>query len=162
MAKMTEEQKQAKKMETARIIKAFKEMPIEQWEEYIDTNAPASNEAKNRQYRVCAKKALTVDNMVAYIKKFDNTAKAKKAFKEGSYGVQYQKKTVMTKNGKSKKDFVLDDNRNKIPVLDEDGNEVKEQSIVYAVDYFTTHYLDGLLVIEEKAKKNAFDAIKNW
>jgi len=162
MAKITEEQKQAKKNETARIIKAFKEMPIEQWEEYINTNAPESNEEKNRKYRVCAKKALTVENMAAYIMAHDGTQKAKKAFKNATYGVQYQKKTVMTKNGKSKKDFVLDDNGNKIPVLDENGNEVKEQSIVYAVDYFTNKYLDGLLVIEEAKKKNAFDAIANW
>ena len=150
MAKKTPEQIQAKKEETARIVEAFKEMPIDKWAAYIKKNAPKGKE--NRQYRACAKKALSVANMKEYITQHDNTAEAKANFKAGSYGIQYEKQD---------KKFVLDEDGNKIPLLDENGNPLKKQSVVYAVEYFTTHYLDGLLVLEENNAK-AFDLIKDW
>ena len=125
MAKKTAEEKQQTKQETKEIISAFKSMPIDKWSKYIDQNAPEKKDKKlNRKYRACARKALSIMNMSEYILAHDNTPEAKKAFKEASYGTYTNDK----------------------------GEEVKQQSVVYASRYFAQTYLDGLLIFEEKEK----------
>ena len=157
MAKKTQEQILAERAEKTKLVETFQSMPIEKWSAYIKKNAPKGKE--NRRYRVCAKKALTIENMVKYISTYNNTEEAKHEFKEASYGVQYEKIAV---EGKKGKEFKKDENGNYIPILDKNGEPVKKQSVVYAVDYFVNHYLDGLLVIEETKQSKAFDLIKDW
>jgi hypothetical protein len=146
MAKKTAEQIQAKKDENARLVDTFKEMPIDEWAAYIKKNAPTG--AKNRKYRVCAKKALSLENMKAYIDGHaKNLEKEKEDFKKNTWGILYEK---------DEKNKPIKDK----PLLDKNGKPQTKQSIVYAVDYFTKKYLDGLLVIEKKT--NPFEDLANW
>lgn len=164
MARKTREEIEAKKAETKRIVDIFSSdtMPIDKWAEYISANA--ETDKQKRHYRSCAKKALTLKKMMDYITTHDNTEEAKRAFYAGSWGTQYEKVDVNTKNGRVRREFVYLDKAKKIkkPVKDENGNDVKEQALVYAVDYFCSTYLDGLLKLEEAEKEKAFDALEAW
>lgn len=136
----------------------FKGMPIDKWSAYIDANAGE----ERRLYRVCAKRALSLENMKAYIVAHDNTKEARKKFKDSTWGIQYVKVEVPTNNGETKKVFKLDSKGEKVPMVDEKGEVVKKQSIVYAVSYFTKTYLDGLLLIEKEEKEPAFASLEDW
>lgn len=153
---MAKREKSPKQVANEALTNTFKGMPIDKWSDYISANA--NGEEQVRTYKVCAKKALSIDNMMEYIASHDNKASSKKAFAQATYGVQYQKTT----NANGKKVFVLDADGNKVPMLDANGNPVKKQSLVYAVAYFTEHYLDGLLIIDKKPTKKAFDALEAW
>ena len=158
MAKKTPEQIQAKKEETARLVEIFKEMPIDKWAAYIKKNAPKGKQ--NRQYRVCAKKALSIGNMKEYIKAHDNTNEAKKAFENSTWGIQYKK---INKTASSKaKEYVLDEKGEKVPLLDDSGEPLKKQSVVYAVDYFTKKYLDEKKKKKKDSTKKPFENLSNW
>lgn len=160
MARKTEAEKQAKREEQKRIVGIFKEMPIEKWADYISSTA--ENEKQSRFYRACAKKALSLENMMEYISTKDNTKASKKKFAESTWGIQYKKHDEPTKNGKVKKVFDKGPDGKPVVLLDDKGEPVKKQSLVYAVDYFCATYLDGLLQFEEEASTPAFDALKDW
>ena len=162
MAKKSQAEILAKKAETIELVKVFQRMPIDKWQEYIDTNAPAADKEKNRHYRFCAKRALSIDNMADYIEAHDNKKASKKAFSQNSWTYQYEKVDVPTKNGKTKKEYKKDENGNNIPVLDENGEPIKQRSVFNAVSYFAKTYLNGLLDIQEEKKSLAFDRLNGW
>ena len=153
---MAKREKSEKQLANEALTKVFKAMPIEEWADYISANA--EGDKQTRTFRVCAKKALSIENMMAYISAHDNKQASKKAFAQASYGIQYEKTT----DASGKKVFVKDANGAKVPVLDDKGEPVKKRSLVYAVSYFVKHYLDGLLDIEEKEQAKAFDALDAW
>ena len=97
---MAKREKSEKQLANEALTKVFKATPVEEWADYISANA--EGEAQTRTFRVCAKKALSIENMMAYISAHDNKQASKKAFAQASYGIQYQKTT----DANGKKDFV--------------------------------------------------------
>jgi len=150
--------KSEKQQRYEELTSIFKGMPIDKWPAYIDANAGE----ERRLYRVCAKRALSLANMKAYIAAHDNTEAAKQEFKDNTWGIQYVKVEVSNGKGGTKKEIKKDDKGNPIPMINENGEVVKKQSIVYAVSYFTKKYLDGLLVIEKEDKVPAFASLEDW
>lgn len=131
---------------------AFAGMPIDKWVDFIKANAKDAKE--ERKYKVIARRSLNLGNMKKYIEAHDNTKDARQAFKDGTWGETY------VKDPETKK-FVLDAKGNKIPAVDKDGNPVKVQSLVYAVEYFVNTYLKEIKV-DTAPQKGAFDALKDW
>ena len=139
----------------ANAMEFFATHPIEEWEAYIKAEQDAK---KADLLKLYAERKLTIANMKAYIKANDPTPQAKDAFIESTLGILYKK---YPEEHKKKGQYILDENKQKIPVLDEKGNPKKKQSIVYAKKYFVTKYAPYLeRVIEEKPK--AFDALLDW
>ena len=117
----------------------FDDMPVENWLAYIEENA--KDEDEKREMKVKARRSLTVENMAAYIVKYDNTKAAKKAFKNAAiYTAKDKDGNVLT---------------------DEDNNIVERKSVINAASYFVKKYIPDLEVGEKK-KESAFDAIADW
>lgn len=131
---------------------AFKAMKVVDWLAFIDKEA--KNKSEREKYLLCAKRSLTLGKMKEYIEENKDTPENRKEFKESTWGIQYQKD--------EKKKFVKDPFGKKIPVLDENGEPVKKQSIVYAVEYFVNKYFPAFNGEEKKEKVSPFDALKDW
>ena len=115
-------------------LKLFENQKIDTWLEIIKNEA-AGDEEKERELKVSARRALTVKNMSAYILEHDNTPEAKRAFRD----------STITGGTRTLKD----------------GSEVAIQNVNKASSYFINKYIKDLLV-SEKPRENAFDAIKDW
>ena len=95
------EQEQKKKVKRVKsefeenAYKAFREMPIDQWEEYINKE---SDEKKIVKLKTIARLSLKIENMAAYILAHDNTAEAKREFKKHAIGtIEHKDKTTEDK-----------------------------------------------------------------
>lgn len=117
----------------------FDDMPIKDWLAYIEKNAKDDDE--KRELKVKARRSLTVENMAAYIVKNDNTAEAKKAFKEAAI-------------------YIAKDEDGNI-LTDDNNNVIERNSVINAASYFVKKYIPDLAV-EAKKKERAFDAIADW
>lgn len=117
----------------------FDDMPIKDWLAYIEKNAKDDDE--KRELKVKARRSLTVENMAAYIVENDNTAKAKKAFKEAAI-------------------YIAKDEDGNI-LTDDNNNVIERKSVINAASYFVKNYIPDLAV-EAKKKESAFDAIADW
>lgn len=170
-AKLTEEQKQAKKDAVKALVKAFQDKPITEWTAMIE--AQKGDEEKYNRFRACAKKALTYDNMMDYIDAKEPTAEARKAFLDGCWGTVYETEEYTTigtrgeNKGKpiTKTRIVYLDADKKMPKPKmENGEPVKVKGIVYAVDYFTRKYFPTLLcnLSEGHEKKPKIDKVTKW
>lgn len=117
----------------------FDELPIDEWLDYIEKNG--KNDDEKREMKVKARRSLTVENMAAYILKYDNKPASKKAFKDAAiYTATDEDGNVIT---------------------DENNNIVERKSVISAASYFVKNYIPELAV-ETKKKANAFDAIADW
>lgn len=146
----------AKKQRSAfeeKAMKAFAGMPVDKWVAFIEKNAKDQDE--RNKYNLCARRSLTLANMVAYIEAHDNTPEKKKAFKEANFGIKYLKED---------KKFVLDADGNKIPEIDPDTNDViTVRSIVYAIEYFINTYIPEIKIVKKaKSTAKAFDLLADW
>lgn len=117
----------------------FDTLPIEEWLGYIEKHGNTDDE--KRKLKVQARRSLRVDNMAAYILKYDNTPTAKSAFKTASlYTAKDADGNILT---------------------DENNNVVERNSVINAASYFVKNYIPELAVGEKK-KERVFDVIANW
>ena len=123
-------------------ISLFENKKVDEFMEII-TKEAAGDEAKERVLKVSARRALTIKNMSEYILANVDEKKlpqAKKDFKAMTY-------TGGTRTVKDKKTG--------------EEREVPVQNVNKAASHFLKTYMPNLLV-EEKPRENAFDAIADW